>query len=620
MVLTDELIDGGTIRTNVLHHFEFLLFQWCGTREEIATLRCQNNIFTHDDLWIFHAEINGDILRDDFQKTIDLLCFCFHFATSALSSAKGNDGSYAAFHCLSNVITTFEFPAINVIHFFHRADNVMKGMTNVQQKTYTRVVMHPFDRYTPFTDVALLKAWSEKPLRKSIRVNTLKCSVDDFKDWAKKQGWELQAVPWCTEGFFVERENRERALGRDLRHLLGHFYMQEAASMLPVTLLDPQPGEIVLDLCAAPGSKTTQIADALQGRGVIVANDMQEKRLRTLVSALYRSGALNVVVTRKVGQWFAKHMTERFDRVLCDAPCTAQGTARKDPSALSYCSPSSIAANARLQRELLEAAIHAVKIGGRVVYSTCTLTPEENEEVVRSLLNKYCDQIKPLAIGMNQNIEKAKLSRAEEDSRRVQAWLNAEQEDGQGNPTFPAYRLWPHTEDTEGFFCAVIEKTERTREPLSVENVRRTMEALKERELRPLKEIFSEIFGSDFLHEGETLLRGTNQLFLATRDAVDFPLPVSEYACGIPYAKDLKDGRFRVTNDCVQLRGREARTAKMMLGDEELEDVLKGQDIACDASLHGDTVLQWKEIPIGISLAKEGKLLNRLPRWVVRQG
>src|SRR5204863_1262676 len=101
-------------------------------------------------------------------------------------------------------------------------------------------------------------------------VNTLKTSVESFKQWAAEKKWQLTPVPWCPEGFFVDRDDRREALGKDLLHLLGHAYMQEAASMLPVALLDPQPGEAVLDMSAAPGSKTTQIAARMQGRGVIV--------------------------------------------------------------------------------------------------------------------------------------------------------------------------------------------------------------------------------------------------------------------------------------------------------------------------------------------------------------
>src|SRR3989338_899285 len=210
-------------------------------------------------------------------------------------------------------------------------------------------MLHPFDRYAPFTDVAVLKEASERPLRKSIRVNTLKWRVSDFLMWAKEKEWSLEQVPWCAEGFFIDRIDRKRALGKELRHLLGHFYIQEAASMLPVSLLDPKPGECILDMSAAPGSKTTQIAALMRERGVIVANDVQEKRIWTLKTALHRLGVINCVITKKSGQWFAKHMAERFDRVLIDAPCTAQGISRKDITALQYSSLQGIEKAAYLQ-------------------------------------------------------------------------------------------------------------------------------------------------------------------------------------------------------------------------------------------------------------------------------
>lgn len=167
-----------------------------------------------------------------------------------------------------------------------------------------------FDRYGGFTDLKALNEWSSKPLRKSVRVNTVKSSVEAFKTYAKQKKWSLTPVPWCPEAFYIERDNREDALGKDLLHLLGHIYMQEAASMLPPALLNAQPGDHILDMSSAPGSKTTQMGARMLGRGVIVANDVQEKRLWTLKSSLHRCGVYNNIVTKKVGQWFARHMTE----------------------------------------------------------------------------------------------------------------------------------------------------------------------------------------------------------------------------------------------------------------------------------------------------------------------
>ncbi|MDD5041807.1 MAG: NOL1/NOP2/sun family putative RNA methylase [Candidatus Peribacteraceae bacterium] len=487
--------------------------------------------------------------------------------------------------------------------------------------------MHPFDRYAALTDLAALNAASDRPLRKSARVNTLKCSVENFKDWAVEKGWSLTPVPWWSEGFFIDRTDLSIALGRDIRHLLGHFYMQEAASMLPVALLDPQPGEAVLDLCAAPGSKTTQIAarfsptpDPSPGgggefaRGVVVANDMQEKRLRILNDALQRTGATSVVITRKVGQWFSKHLTERFDRVVCDAPCTAQGTARKDPAALQYCSTDSIAKAARLQYQLLEAAVHAAKVGGRIVYSTCTLTPEENEGVVLEILNKFSDQLEvvhpkeALPSGLKWD-----MSAAISDSETVQKTLRPTP-----NALYPFLRLWPQTYDTEGFFCAVLKKVQSTRAVEPLEMYERVALPFGRKKTEAVSKLFMEQFGADFRLPGECLVEKGNFLLLVSQEAHGFPLPATEYAMGIPYAKILPDGRFRVTNEMASLRGHLAQSQILELSEEQLGSLLAGKDLPCDPKLRGDTILRFRGISLGLGLAKEGVLLNRLPRWVVK--
>lgn len=489
--------------------------------------------------------------------------------------------------------------------------------------------VHPFDRYAPLTDLSALKAASDRPLRKSVRVNTLKCSVADFKAWAKEKGWSLTPVPWWKEGFFIERTDLTTALGRDLRHLLGHFYMQEAASMLPVALADPKPGEAILDLCAAPGSKTTQIAARISptpgpspggggepSKGIVIANDMQEKRLRILNDALQRTGATSVVITRKVGQWFSKHLTERFDRVICDAPCTAQGTARKDATALLYSSQDSIEKAARLQYQLLEAAIHSAKVGGRIVYSTCTLTPEENEGVVLEILNKFSDQLEVVhpkeALGSGLDWD---MSAAISDSETVQKTLR---------PTpyalHPFLRLWPQTYDTEGFFCAVLKKVKPTRAVEHLEMYPRTATPVRRKDVEKISALFRQQFGTDFLLPGECLIEKGNFILLATQEAHDFPLPVTEYAMGIPYAKILPDGRYRITNELASLRGNMASSHVLELTDEQLQSLLSGKDLSIDSALYGDTILFNCGIALGVGLAKEGTLLNRLPRWVVKIG
>ncbi|NOS67314.1 MAG: NOL1/NOP2/sun family putative RNA methylase [Candidatus Peribacteraceae bacterium] len=474
---------------------------------------------------------------------------------------------------------------------------------------------HPFDRYAAFTDLAALNAASVKPLRKSLRVNTLKTSVEEFKAAAQKRGWQLSPVPWCPEAFFIDREDRSVALGKDLLHLLGHVYMQEAASMLPAALLDPQPGEVILDMSAAPGSKTTQMGARMQNTGVIICNDVQEKRLWTLKTALHRSGVINNIVTKKVGQWFAKNMTERFDRVLCDAPCTAQGTSRKDSDALKYCSADNIGKMARLQRELLEAAVHACKVGGRIVYSTCTLTPEENEEVVASILKKFPGQVEVVDPRVNSEkliVNSDFFERAIQDSIFVQR-----KHFSLSTFHFPLLRLWPQTFDTEGFFCAVLKKVSPTRHREKFDAVRLQEDLLPPARQKDIGKLCEEMYGASFLHDGDKLFLRADQ-FIVTNDAcADFPMPVQNYALGIPFARRLDSDRIRLSHEIITLRGHEATKNVLEISEKDVDALLDGKDIPCAKDLRGDPILTSGGLVIGSSLALHGTLKNRLPRWVV---
>lgn len=472
---------------------------------------------------------------------------------------------------------------------------------------------HPFDRYGPFTDVAALKEISAKPLRKSLRVNLLKNSIEEVKKWGKEKGWEMTPVPWVDEAFFIDRVNREEALGKDLLHLLGHTYMQEAASMLPPALLDPQPHQTVLDMSAAPGSKTTQMASSMKNTGVIVANDVQEKRLWTLKSALHRSGVINTIVTRKVGQWFGKHMTERFDRVLCDAPCTAQGTARKDSDALKYCSIDNINKMARLQKELLTAAVHACKVGGRIVYSTCTLTPEENEELVFSVLKLFPDQLEVIdPRSIHPRFES--LTPAIEDSIDFQKKLNWEK-------TYPMVRLWPQTLDTEGFFSVLIEKKAPT---LNAEYYK--VEHFQEEEMPAARkkewgEVLTSEFGTSFLGDDDRLYERGEHLLLANHDVAKFQMPVVNYSLGLPFGKRVTEKRqVRLDHDLVTLRGMQARESVCEIDEATLDLLLDGKDAKVESKESGDTILMYKGMPVGVGLFQDGGLLkNRLPRWIVQK-
>lgn len=235
----------------------------------------------------------------------------------------------------------------------------------------------------------------QRPLRKSLRVNTLKISVTHFLSLVESYDWQLEPIPWCSEGFWIKREDEGGRLGNAVEHLNGLFYIQEASSMLPVTALFAgglSPNR-VLDLAAAPGSKTTQIAAIMRNHGGIVANEYSASRVKILHANISRCGVKNVALTHFDGRVFGAALPESFDAILLDAPCSGEGVVRKDPDAMSNWSIASVASIAETQRELLESAFHALAPGGVLVYSTCTLNAQENHQVVHHLLATYGDAV-----------------------------------------------------------------------------------------------------------------------------------------------------------------------------------------------------------------------------------
>ena len=211
----------------------------------------------------------------------------------------------------------------------------------------------------------------------SIRVNTLKVSREELKERLEKN-YEVNEVPWYDVALLINGRN----LTSIEEYKFGYFYIQSLASMLPVIALDPQPGDYALDLAAAPGSKTTQIAMHMQNQGMLIANDSSYLRLKPLRGHLYRLGIICCKITNYDGRRFPSKM--RFNRILLDAPCSGLGSHH----AHSNYSPNRLNQMAKLQKELLIHAYDLLLPGGRLVYSTCTTRKEENEDVVRHLLNK----------------------------------------------------------------------------------------------------------------------------------------------------------------------------------------------------------------------------------------
>ena len=235
-------------------------------------------------------------------------------------------------------------------------------------------------------------------------------------------------VPWEPEGFYYDPETRP---GLHVYHEAGVYYLQEASAMAPVALLDPKPGERVCDLCAAPGGKTTQIAGRMLGQGFLVCNEINPKRAKILSRNIERMGVANALVTNEHPETLASRFPGFFDRVLVDAPCSGEGMFRKEEAAVTDWSQETVQMCARRQREILDSAARLVRPGGRLVYSTCTFAPEEDEETVAAFLGAH-PEFTP------EPVEAPWFVPGENAS----------------------YRMWPHKLLGEGHFAAVLRKAQ----------------------------------------------------------------------------------------------------------------------------------------------------------------
>lgn len=295
-------------------------------------------------------------------------------------------------------------------------------------RRYTRIIPD-FDEFV---------AAMNRPLSRTFRVNTLKTTRERVCRLLGE--FEPVPLPWFELGFSVSSGS---SLGRTLAHFLGLIYVQEAASMVPPLVLGPQPGERVLDIAAAPGSKTTQMAAMMQNRGLLVANDISFERLRGLIGNIDRAGCLNVAVCRADGVSLARQLAGTFDRVLVDAPCSSEGTMRKSDEAVVRWSVRGIQRFSSLQKGLVVAGFDALKPGGQLVYSTCTIAPEENEAVIAHLLAK-----RPAACLLPVELAGMSMRPA------VREW--------EGETFSPEIelcrRILPQDNDTEAFFVARIQK------------------------------------------------------------------------------------------------------------------------------------------------------------------
>jgi NOL1/NOP2/sun family putative RNA methylase len=302
--------------------------------------------------------------------------------------------------------------------------------------------MEVLERYEPLVDDfdAFLAA-CQRPLPSVVRVNTVRTTVERAREALDEAGIAHEPTEWHPGLFRLDGQP-----GRNWPYVHGWLHGQEEVSAVPAQVLDPRPGEVVWDACAAPGSKTTQLAALMSDDGRIVATDDNVGRLSALRSNTERLGATNVAVTNEDARVHSLQPFgfDAYDRALVDVPCSCEGTIRKNPDTLAEWTIEHVEGIAAAQKGILRRAVQATREGGTVVYSTCTFAPEENEAVVDHVLEADDCECEPVAVDVPLDA-----------SPGVTEWLGETYD----KRVSRARRIYPHQNDTGGFFCAKLTVT-----------------------------------------------------------------------------------------------------------------------------------------------------------------
>lgn len=423
---------------------------------------------------------------------------------------------------------------------------------------------------------AFFSSYTEEPVC-SLRVNTLK--VKDIK--ALYPDVEFTPVPWCDNACYYPSSFKA---GKTAAHLAGAYYIQEASATFPVTVLEIKEGEKVLDLCAAPGGKSTQIAELLKGTGLLVSNEIIPSRANALSQNIERLGVKNAVVLNADPRDLEKRFSCFFDKILVDAPCSGEGMFRKNPDAAKERSADSPAICAARQREILKSAFKMLKKGGVLVYSTCTFNKSENEETVAAILEE-CDGIELYPI--KTDIPQPELFGVDATEEIIDGTV----------------RIMPHLARGEGHFCARFLKTDG-----------------EEGRVKPLKRTVNRAFEPAFKKFADKYLnvRPCADLFFGdygyvAPDGCPDLSGLKVLRAGVQLGQLVKD-RFEPSHSlALALRADEAKNVlSLKEGDEMTTRYLMGETLQCD--LDGWTLVTVGSLPLGWGKASCGVLKNHLPK------
>ncbi len=442
----------------------------------------------------------------------------------------------------------------------------------------------------------------EKERALGLRVNTQKVSAEAFAE-ENAELFSLRPIPWCQEGFYYEQESRP---GRHSYHEAGVYYIQEPSAMAVVSLLDPKPGDRVLDLCAAPGGKTTHIASRLAGEGLLVSNEIHPARAKILSQNVERMGIGNAVVTNEDSFALADFFPEFFDCMVVDAPCSGEGMFRKDEQARNEWSEANVKLCAERQQEILDNAAIMLKPGGRMVYSTCTFAPEEDEDGIACFLERHPE----FSIVTGCSLSGISAGRPE--------WSH------NSNPDLAqTFRIWPHKSEGEGHYLALLQKQEDPEN--GKERKRKVPKYWNDKAGRSyVEEFFKKSLTSSGRAELET---GLDRLILFGDQLYMLP----EGMPALDRLKVLRPGlhlgafktkRFEPSHALAHFLKPEQASSVLKFGrdDAQVDGYLRGNTVTGTDSLSGWTLICIEEYPLGWGKAVSGTVKNHYPKGLRIQG
>jgi NOL1/NOP2/sun family putative RNA methylase len=429
----------------------------------------------------------------------------------------------------------------------------------------------------------------DQPADVGLRVNTLKLGVKDFQAISP---FQLTPIPWAPAGFRLPPDQRP---GKHPYHTAGLYYVQDPAAMAVAELLDPQPGERVLDLAAAPGGKASHIAALMKGEGFLVANDLNQRRTQVMTKNLERWGARNLVILNETPAHLANHFGAYFDRVLVDAPCSGEGMFRKDPSASKEWQPDDVAKYAARQDILLAEAARLVRPGGTLVYATCTFAPPEDEGTIARFLDQHADfeLVSPPGV--------AGFSSGHPE------WIET------GQPGLAkTVRLWPHKAPGEGHFIAVLRKSGSPTD--GVEALPPWHPDPMPPELEPYFQEFCDRSLKWSPEQGRLALKGAYLYQLPANGPDLTGLRVVHWGW---WLGTMKKKRFEPSHALAMGLEKQdfLQTLDLKLGSRELDAYLRGE-VLSSAGENAWVMITLDGFPLGWGKRVHGRLKTHLPKWL----